>query len=113
MLFLILNSLSISLKLFFVLEATFNIYFISTNMGEYCAMTSITKEIVWLRWLFADMKVLFSHPTPMYCNNQSSIQIAHNSFFHERTKHIEINCHLTRHHLKHDTIILPFVSFSL
>jgi len=66
-----------------VLEATFNIYFISTNMGEYCAMTSTIKEIVWLRWLLADMRVSLSHPTPMYCDNQSSIQIAHNSVFHE------------------------------
>ena len=46
------------------------------------------------------MRVLFSHPTPIYCENQSSIQIAHNSVFHERTKHIEIDCHLTRYHLK-------------
>jgi len=83
LLFLILNSLSISLKLFFVIEATFNIYFISTNMGEYCAMTSTIKEIVWLRWLLADMGVSLSHPTLMYCDNQSSIQIAHNSIFHE------------------------------
>ena len=77
------------------------------------AMTSTTKEIIWLRWLLADMRVFFSHPTPMNCDNQSSIQIAHNSVFHERTKHIEINCHLTRHHLKHGTIALPFVPFSL
>jgi hypothetical protein len=76
-------------------------------------MTSTTKEIVWLRWLLADMRVFFSHPTPMYCDNQSSIQIAHNSVFHERTKHIEIDCHLTRHHLKHGTITLPFVPSSL
>ena len=65
-------------------------------------MTSTTKEIVWLRWLLADMGVFFSHPTPMYCDNPSSIQIAHNSVFH-----------LTRHHLKHDTISLPFVPSSL
>jgi hypothetical protein len=32
-------------------------------------MTSTTKEIVWLRWLLADMKVSFSHPTPIYYDN--------------------------------------------
>jgi len=85
----------------------------SSTEAEYRAMTFTTKEIIWLRWLLVDMKVFFFHPTPMYCDNQSSIQIAHNSVFHERTKHIEIDCHLTRHHLKHDTITLPFVSFSL
>jgi len=64
-------------------------------------------------WLLADMRVFFSHPTPMYCDNQSSIQIAHNLVFHKRTKHIEIDFHLTRHHLKHGTIALPFVPSSL
>jgi hypothetical protein len=44
-------------------------------------MAFTTKEIVWLRWLLADMRVFFSHPTPMNCDNQSSIQIAHNSVF--------------------------------
>jgi hypothetical protein len=76
-------------------------------------MASTTKEIVWLHWLLANMGISFSHPTPMYCDNQSSIQIAHNSVFHERTKHIEIDCHLTCHHLKHGTIALPFVPSSL
>jgi len=81
--------------------------------AEYHAMTCTTKKIVWLCWLLANMRVSISHPTPMYCDNRSSIQIAHNSVFHERTKHIEIDCHLTRHHLKHVTITLPFVFFIL
>jgi hypothetical protein len=76
-------------------------------------MASTTKKIVWLCWLLADMRVSLSHHTPLYCDNQSSIQIAHNLVFYERTKHIEINCHLIRHHLKHSTITLPFVSSSL
>jgi len=45
-------------------------------------MTSTTKEIVWLHWLLADIEVSISHPTPMYCDNQNSIQIAHNFVFH-------------------------------
>ena len=76
-------------------------------------MAFSTKEIVWVRWLLADMGVFLSHPTPMYCDNKSAIQITHNSVFHERTKHIEIDCHLTRRHFKHGTITLSFVSSSL
>jgi len=85
----------------------------SSTEAEYRAMASTTTEIVWLRWLLDDMGVSISSPTPMFCDNKSAIQIAHNSVFHERTKHIEIDCHLTRHHLQHGTISLPFVSSSM
>jgi len=84
----------------------------SFTEAEYRGMASTTKEIVWLRWLLADMRFFFSHPSLMYYDNQSSIQIAHNSVFHERTKHIEIDCHLIRHHLKHGTIALSSVPSS-
>jgi hypothetical protein len=76
-------------------------------------MASTTTEIVWLRWLLSDMGIPLSKPTPMYCDNKSAIQIAHNSVFHERTKHIEIDCHFTRHHLQQRAITLSFVSSSL
>ena len=71
---------------------------LSSTEAEYRALTFITKEIVWLRWLLADMRLCLSHLSPMYCDNKSAIQIAHNSVFHERIEHIEIDCHLTRHH---------------
>ncbi|CAJ2639186.1 unnamed protein product [Trifolium pratense] len=85
----------------------------SSTEAEYRAMASTTTEIVWLCWLLFDMGVTLSEPTPMYCDNKSAIQIAHNSVFHERTKHIEIDCHFTRHHLQHGTITLPFITSSL
>lgn len=85
----------------------------SSTEAEYRAMASTTCEIVWLRWLLADMGISLDQPTPLYCDNQSAIQIARNSVFHERTKHIEIDCHITRHHLQLGTITLPFVTSSL
>lgn len=87
----------------------------SSADNEYRAMASTTVEIVWLRWLFADMGVspYDSLVTLMYCEKKSAIQITHNSIFHERTTHIEIDCHLMSHHLQHGIIFLPFASSTL
>ncbi|GKE16255.1 uncharacterized mitochondrial protein-like protein, partial [Tanacetum coccineum] len=80
---------------------------------EYRAMAVTTSEIVWLRWLLADTGVHITSPTPLYCDDRSAIQIARNTIFHKRTKHIEIDCHFTRHHLQVGTISLPSVSSAL
>ncbi|KAJ9562057.1 hypothetical protein OSB04_007217 [Centaurea solstitialis] len=85
----------------------------SSTEAKYRAMAVTTSEIVWLRWLLSDMGVDVSQPTPLHCDNKSAMQIAKNSVFHERTKHIEIDCHFTRQHLQLGTISLPFVPSAL
>lgn len=54
-------------------------------------LTHTTFEIVWFRCCLPDTSIHPSQPTPLYCDNKSSIDIAHNDVFHGRTKHIEID----------------------
>ena len=72
----------------------------SSTEAEYRALADTTCELVWLRWLLADMDAPQPTTTSLYCDNRSAIYIAHNDVFHERTKHIEIDCHITCQHLK-------------
>jgi hypothetical protein len=44
------------------------------------------------------------------CDNKSSIYIASNQTFHERTKHIEMDCHYVREEFLRGTINLPYVA---
>ncbi|KAG9447198.1 hypothetical protein H6P81_013326 [Aristolochia fimbriata] len=81
----------------------------SSTEAEYRALADTTSEIVWLRWLLQDMGVHLDSSSPLYCDNKSAMQIAHNAVFHERTKHIEVDCHFVRHHCALGTVDLLYV----
>ena len=73
----------------------------SSTEVEYRAFADITSEFLWLRCLLKDLGVSTSSTTPLYCDNQSAIHITHNDIFHERIKHIEIDCHFIHYHFVH------------
>ena len=56
--------------------------------------------------LFGDMGAPQQDLIFLPCDNHSAIQIAHNDVFHDRTKHIENDCHFVRHHLLSNTVLL-------
>jgi len=68
----------------------------SSVESEYRSTTSVVCELTWLRYLLADLHVNISGPATLYCENLAAIHIAANPIFHERTKHIELDCHLVR-----------------
>ncbi|KAL2243774.1 UNVERIFIED_CONTAM: hypothetical protein Sindi_0495400 [Sesamum indicum] len=59
-------------------------------------MASTVCELKWLSYLLSDFGIKLSLPVRLFCDNQAALHIMANPVFHERTKHIEIDCHVVR-----------------
>ncbi|XP_019095577.1 PREDICTED: uncharacterized protein LOC109130463 [Camelina sativa] len=79
----------------------------SSAESEYPAMRKFTTELTWLKALLEDLHIKTTTPIPMHCDNQAAIHIATNSVFHERTKHIELDCHKVREKIE-EGVTLPY-----
>ncbi|GAA0152828.1 transmembrane signal receptor [Lithospermum erythrorhizon] len=82
----------------------------SSAEAEYRSMDAVTCELKWLKGLLQGLGVSHTRPIGLYCDSQSALYLAQNSVFHERTKHIEIDCHFLRDALMDDTIATAHVS---
>ncbi|KAF5783294.1 putative RNA-directed DNA polymerase [Helianthus annuus] len=68
----------------------------SSAEAEYRSMASTVSEILWMRWLLKELNIYTIEPTPLFCDNQAARHIANNPVFHERTKHVEMDCYFVR-----------------
>ena len=75
-------------------------------------MASTVVEIVWTVGLFQELGVDISLSVYVYLDSTSALQIAVNPVFHERTKHIDIDCHFIREKIKDGLLITAYLPSS-
>ncbi|GAA0139646.1 transmembrane signal receptor [Lithospermum erythrorhizon] len=78
----------------------------SSAEAEYRSLASSVCELQWITYLLKDLLVKIDTPICLWCNSQAVIHIMSNPIFHERTKHLEIDCHIVRNQYL-DGLILP------
>ena len=81
----------------------------SSEESEYRTMTQSVCEIMWLHQLLIEVGIKTPVPAKLWCDNQATLHISSNSIFHERTKHIEIDCHFVREKIQFDLISTRYV----
>ena len=76
----------------------------SSTEAEYRSLADVTREVLWFQKLLRDFHIDVTAIAKLFCDSKSAIYIATNPVFHERTKHIELDCHIVRNQLKVGTL---------
>ena len=82
----------------------------SSPEAEYRAMTLATCELIWFKQLLQELRFGKDIQMTLVCDNQATLHIASNLVFHERTKHIEVNCHFIQENIASRCMTTNFVN---
>jgi hypothetical protein len=69
---------------------------LSTTEEEYIVAATCYTQILWMIHTLADLKVTYTDPIPLHCDNTNAISLSKNPVLHSKSKHIPIKHHFLR-----------------
>lgn len=85
----------------------------SSAEAEYMALATTTYELKWISYLLSDLHISVNLPIKLCCDLQTTSHITANLVFHERTKHLDIDCHVVHNEFKVGFVDPVYISSSL
>jgi hypothetical protein len=82
---------------------------LSTTEVEYIAAATCCTQILWMIQTLADLKVTYTDPIPIHCDNTSSISVSKNPVLHSKTKNIPIKYHFLREQVTNIIVQLNYI----
>ncbi|XP_069155783.1 uncharacterized mitochondrial protein AtMg00810-like [Solanum lycopersicum] len=82
----------------------------SSAEAKYRNMTSTVSEVTWIIGLFRGLDMPLTLHVVIHNDSTAAIQIASNPVFHERTKHIDIDCHFVREKIQRGIVFIQHLA---
>jgi hypothetical protein len=82
---------------------------LSTTEAEYIVVATCCTQILWMIQTLADLKVTYTDPIPIHCDNTSAITVSKNPILHSKTKHIPIKYHFLREQVTNRIVQLNYI----
>ena len=77
---------------------------------EYRAMALAICELIWLKHLLQELRFRKDEQMKLIYDNQAALHITSNPVFHERPKHLEVDCHFTKEKIASGCMTPSFVN---
>jgi hypothetical protein len=81
---------------------------LSTIEAEYIA-TATCFTILWMIQTLAYLKVTYTDPIPLHCDNTSAISVSKNPFIHSKTKHIPRKYHFIKENVTNRVVQMNYI----
>ncbi|KAL0411138.1 UNVERIFIED_CONTAM: Retrovirus-related Pol polyprotein from transposon RE2, partial [Sesamum latifolium] len=81
----------------------------SSVEAEYRSLAATVCELQWVSYMLPALGVSYPLPIPLYCDNKAALHIMANPVFHERTKHLDIDCHVIQNQYRAGIVLPSFI----
>jgi hypothetical protein len=82
---------------------------LSTTKEEYIVVATCFIQNLWMIQTLAYLKVIYTDPIPLHCDNTSVISVSKNPFLNSNTKHIPIKYHFFKEHVTNRVVQLHYI----